>query len=68
MGCVDAAVWEQKSDKGIYYTVSMHKNYKDKEDVWCTTHTLSVSDLPTASLALSKCFSWVKISKEEEAE
>ena len=60
-GSINGAVWEQKDEKGSFLSISMHRNYKDKDDKWQTTNTLRVNDLPTAVLVLEECFKFAKL-------
>ena len=37
LGGVEAAIWENKNDKGTYYSFSFSKNYKTQDGEWKTT-------------------------------
>lgn len=53
LGRVSVAVWENetKFEEGIkrtFYTVTLERSYKDKDDAWQTTHQLSGRDIGDA--------------------
>jgi len=59
VGGIEVAVWENKSsgtNNGTFETISMHRNYKDKNNDWQTTATLRTGDIPKAVLALQKAY------------
>jgi hypothetical protein len=47
---VSAAIWANKTQKGVFYTVSLERSYKDEAGKYQTSSTFNASDL----LALSK--------------
>lgn len=62
VGAIDAAVWQQKTEKGDFFTVSFSRNYKDKDE-WKKTTSLRVNDIPAVQLALQKCYEFAKLGK-----
>ncbi|HLC61463.1 MAG TPA: hypothetical protein VJI52_00415 [Candidatus Nanoarchaeia archaeon] len=68
-GAVTATVW-QNQGKGRngevvpYRTVSLQRNYKDKNGVWQHASSLRVNDLPRASLVLQKAFEYLVIREQ----
>ena len=67
-GTIDGAVWEQTGEKGNFLTVSVYRNYKDKDGNWQTTNSLKVNDLPAMQLVLGKCFEYAKIKGGDNSE
>lgn len=55
VGGVEVAVWQNALESG-FATVTMHRNYKDKNDNWQKTQSLRVNDIPKAVLALQKAY------------
>lgn len=53
MGAVSATAWENKvktkdGKDAVFFTVTIERNYKDKEDKWQTTSSFRVNDLADA--------------------
>ena len=65
VGSIEASVWEQVSEKGNFFTVSFHRNYKDEED-WKTTQSLRVGDLADLRLALEDCHRFCRQTSKQE--
>jgi hypothetical protein len=60
-GAVAATVWKNdavKADgtKGEFFTVSLERNYRDKDGNWKTSSSMRVNDLPKAALVLQKAY------------
>ncbi|MAG08440.1 hypothetical protein CMO89_03130 [Candidatus Woesearchaeota archaeon] len=65
-GAVCATIWENmgKTKEGeptAYKTISVERNYKDKNDEWKSTNSFRVNDLPRLSLVLSKAYEHVAL-------
>jgi hypothetical protein len=71
-GNVECAVWEQKTDKGDFLTVSSHRNYlkKDgdakKSEDWEKTNSLRINDIPAMILVLQKAYEYAKLGEKKE--
>jgi len=69
VGNCTATIWENKKTidgkEVIFNSVSIDKNYKDKDDQWKTTNSLGKEDIPKMVLALTKAFEFVSIKAEE---
>lgn len=65
---VKASVWENKVDNAVFYSVSIERSYKNKQDQWQTTSSLRVNDLPKAILVLNKCYEFLVIGNENTAD
>jgi hypothetical protein len=52
-GAIHIAVWENQSTEGKQYnTVTLTRNYKDKNDQWKTSSSFKVNDIPKAIAGL----------------
>ena len=65
-GGVCATVWEnhgqtKEGERATYKTISVERNYKDKNDEWKSTNSFRVNDLPKLSLVLSKAYEHVAL-------
>jgi hypothetical protein len=65
-GAISATVWknETKSKTGediAYYTVSIERSYKDKNDQWQTTQSFRVNDLPRLALVVNKAYEYLNL-------
>ncbi len=69
-GPISVTVWKNQG-KGrngqdvAYFSVSLDRNYKDKEGNWKSTNSLRVNDLPKASLLLNKAYEHLVIKDKE---
>ena len=66
-GQISATVWNNKGSKdGKEYefkTVTVVRNYKDKEDKWATTNNFRKSDLPKVQLVTRKAYEYVTLKE-----
>ncbi len=59
-GRVSAAIWRNSSESnGEYYSVQFSRNYKDRNDDWQSTNSLSQSDLSALSWLAHKADNWI---------
>jgi hypothetical protein len=49
VGLITASIWENKTEKGVFYNVTFDRRYKDGDD-WKSSHSYNADDL----LALAK--------------
>jgi len=67
-GAIKATVWQNISEKDgkqtSYPTISIERNYKDKEGNWQTTHSFRPADLPKLALATQKAFEYITFRAE----
>jgi len=67
-GAVSATIWTntlQKDGKAVAYkTVSIERNYKDKQGNWKTTSSLRVADIPRAVLVLNKSYEYLALNDD----
>jgi len=69
-GQLTATVWKNEKnyngEKQEYYTVSIEKNYKEKDsENWKTTNSLMANDIPKAELVLRKAFEFITLKESE---
>ncbi len=64
-GAVQVAVWENEAKEGNQFnTVSITRNYKDKNDEWKSSSSLRVNDVPKAVLALNKAYEFLALKEQ----
>lgn len=73
-GAVCATVWTNSAvgkdgEEREYSTISIERNYKDKNGEWKSTNSMRINDLPKAALVLSKAYECLILNqKTAEAE
>lgn len=63
VGGVEVTIWKNNSD-GTFATVTMQRNYKDKNDQWQKTQSLRANDIPKAVLALQKAYEQLVLKED----
>ncbi len=65
-GAVQVAVWENEGKEGNnFYSVSLSKRYKDKNEEWKNSNSLKQTDLPKAVLALNKAYEYLTLKDDD---
>jgi len=65
-GGVQVAVWENEGKEGKqFYSVSIDRRYKDKNDEWKSTNSFKATDLPKAVLALNKAYEYLTLKDDD---
>lgn len=69
-GAVSATVWLNKgqSNNGLeteYRTISLERNYMDKEGKWQSTSSFRVNDLPKAAVVLQKAYELLVFNEQD---
>ena len=69
-GAISATVWLNKGHKADgeeteYRSISIERNYTNKEGKWHSTNSLRVNDLPKANVVLQKAYEFL-VFKEQE--
>ena len=69
-GAISVTVWKNKGqghngEEVEYQTISIDRNYKDKNGEWQSTNSLRVNDLPKASAALQKAYEHIVLREQE---
>jgi hypothetical protein len=66
-GAVVASIWENKGKGGVAFaSVTVERLYKDDEDSWKSTGSLSRTDLPNAVKALDEAHTFLTRERDEE--
>jgi hypothetical protein len=58
IGYVKAAIWENSTERGPRYNVTINRRYK-VEDGWRDTHSLGRDDLLNAAKVMDLCHTWI---------
>lgn len=58
IGRIRASIWENKTEQGVRYNVTLQRLYKD-ESGWKSTSSFGRNDLPLVSLVSSRAFCWI---------
>ena len=65
VGAIAATIWKNEitnnNEKTFYFSVSLNRNYKDKDGNWKNTTSLRSSDLPKAMLVLNKAYEFLML-------
>ena len=68
-GAISATIWlnqGQKDGNSVEYkTISIERNYTDKDGKWQSTNSLRVNDLPKASIVLQKAYEHIVLKEQE---
>lgn len=72
-GAIQATVWlnkgqNKKGEEVGYRSISLDRNYLDKDGKWQNTSSLRVNDLPKASIVLQKAYEYLVLNGENEDE
>ncbi len=71
-GAISATVWKNHSERDgnvvEYRTVSLDRNYQDKNGEWNSTNSLRINDLPKATLVLQKAYEYITLKDGSEQE
>jgi len=69
-GAISATIWENKGKKDnnefTYQTVTIERNYTDKDDKWQTTNSFRVNDLPKLKLAAKLAYEYIILGEDEK--
>lgn len=63
-GGVSATVWKNQAENGEYRTISIERNYKDKDGNWKTTNSFRVNDLPKLALLGAEVYKFVVYNEQ----
>ncbi len=69
-GAISATVWLNKGqrvtgEESEYRTISIDRNYTDKEGKWHANNSLRVNDLPKAKLVLEKAYEYLLLQEQD---
>ena len=69
-GAISATVWKNIQSKDgnefEFFSVSLERGYKDKEDKWQSTTTMRVMDLPKATLVLNEAYKYIMLDEASQ--
>ena len=69
-GAISATVWKNEGQKNgktfAFHTISIARNYKDKDGEWKNSSSLRPADLPKAALVLNKAYEYLIMHSAEE--
>lgn len=63
-GAIEASIWLNEAENGQFRTISLSRNYKDKEGNWKNSGTLRTNDIPKAMLVLNKAYEYLALTEE----
>jgi len=58
LGAIKAAIWENKTDNGVRYNVSVARIYKDGDN-WKSTESFGRDDLLLLGKVLNEAHTWI---------
>lgn len=69
-GAISATVWRnhgqnKNGEPVIFKTVSLERNYMDKNEEWKSTHSFRVNDLPKVALVSNKAYEYIVMSNAD---
>ncbi|MBT7903509.1 hypothetical protein HN587_06620 [Candidatus Woesearchaeota archaeon] len=72
VGAISASIWVNKIQKDgkefAYSTISLERNYKDREGQWKKTNSMRLNDIPKATLILNKSYEYLAMEHPELAQ
>lgn len=71
-GAITATVWKNtgKDKEGKefeFQTVSIDRNYMDKEKKWQTTNTMRVNDLPKLAVVTQQAYEYLVLKEQDDS-
>lgn len=58
IGPIEAAIWENRGEKGTFHSVTFSRSYKKNEE-WKNTDSFRAEDLLLLSKTAEKAFDWL---------
>ncbi len=55
-GNVQVAIWQNEGKNNEFYTVTISRRFKDKNDEWQSSNSLRLNDIPKAIVALQEAY------------
>ena len=65
VGGVECTVWKNVYGEKTSFSVTLQRNYKDRNGEWKTSYSLRQNDIPKALLALQKAFEHVALARAQ---
>jgi predicted esterase len=64
---LSATIWRNISDKGTWYSVTPSRSFKQGDETWKKTDSLSFDDLLTMAKLLDQAHTWISRQVQEDA-
>lgn len=58
LGSIKATIWQNQSENGVRYNVSISRSYRDG-DVWKDTQSFGRDDLPRVTKCADLAYEWI---------
>ena len=66
-GAIKVAVWKNDSEKGVWYSVTCRRRYKDKaDDEWKDTYSYGQDDLLALAKLLDLSHTWILTEQQQQ--
>ena len=66
-GNLQATIWRNVSERGVWYTVNPARSYKQGDETWKETDSLGFDDLLTMAKLLDQAHSWIAMQMQADA-
>jgi hypothetical protein len=66
-GNLQATIWRNVNEKGVWYTVNPDRSYKQGDETWKETDSLGFDDLLTMAKLLDQAHSWIAMQMQADA-
>ena len=63
---ISAAIWKNQTEKGVMYSVTIKKSYKDQDGNWHDTQSFGFDDLLTVSKAMYDAHSLISAAQARD--
>ena len=68
-GGITATVWQNRGQNKngepvTYRTISLERNYKDKNDEWKSTNSFRTNDLPKVAMVAQKAYEYIVLNDD----
>lgn len=60
-------IWRNSSDKGVWYSVTPSRSYKQGDETWKETDSLGFDDLLTMAELHRQAFCWIARQVQEDS-
>lgn len=67
MGFLQVTIWKNTSDKGSWYSLTSSRSYKQGDDIWKDTDSLTVDDLLPMGKLLDLAHTWIINQQQADA-
>ncbi len=67
-GCLQVVVWRNTSTEGkTYYSATPQRSYRNGDDTWKETDSLTADDLLAMAELLREAYRWIRDQKKADA-